>query len=132
MAISGAQLNSAALDAVSAQVQPAVQNNRAAPAPAQQQQSTEVNLSRDARERAAQASSGSQQPPAATNVSSNPVQAPVPAQAPREESSENPVVQARENESREQQANAVVQAQSTATTYTARVAAQSYTSVSNF
>lgn len=131
MDISGAQINSAVLDAVSAQAQPAAQNNRPAPAPAQQQPSAEVTLSRDARERATQ-TSPERQPPAAANVSSNPVQAPDQAQSAHEESSKNTTTQARENESHEQQANVAIQAQTTAATYTARIAAQSYTSVSNF
>jgi len=132
MDISGAQLNSAVLDAVSAQAQPVAQNNRPAPAPTQQQPSTEVSLSRDARERAAQLATAQQAAPAAENVTSNPVQPINESQSPREESAENTAVQARESEAPQQQANAAVKAQETAPTYTARIAAQSYISVSNF
>lgn len=132
MDISGAQLNSAVLDAVSAQAQPATQSNRPAPAaPAKQQPSTEVTLSRDARERAVQ-TSPEPQPSAAPTESRNPVQAPDEAPTAQEESNNNPTVQARENNASEKQSDAAVQAQTTAATYTARVAAQSYTSVSNF
>jgi hypothetical protein len=117
------------LDAVSAQ--PAAQNNRPAPAPAPQQPSTEVTLSRDARERTAQ-NTTAQQAPAAENVSNNPVRPANETQSSREESGENTAVQARERESRQQQANVAVKAQENAATYTARIAAQSYVSVSNF
>ena len=132
MDISGAQLNSAVLDAVSAQAQPAAQNNRPAPAPSQPQPSAEVSLSRDARERAAQVATAQQAIPATENVTNNPVRPASEIQSPREESGENPAVQARETEAPRPTANAAVQAQETAPTYTARIAAQSYISVSNF
>lgn len=130
MDISGTQLSGAILDAVAAQ-QPPAQNNRPAPAPAQQQPSTEVTLSRDARERIAQ-NTVAQQAPAAENASNNPVQPANEAQSSRDESGEDTAVQAREIEARRQQANVAVKAQENATTYSARVAAQSYVSVSNF
>lgn len=130
MDISGTQLSGAILDAVAAQAQPPAQNSRPAPAPAQQP-STEVTLSRDARERIAQ-NTVAQQAPAAENVSNNPVQPANEAQSAREESGEDAAVQAREIESRRQQANVAVRAQENASTYSARVAAQSYVSVSNF
>jgi len=92
-----------------------------------------VTLSRDARERA-------NQPPAQieqsvekiVNATDNQVQASGQAQAAGEDSRETVAAQSRENENREQQSNVAIQAQATAPTYTARIAAQSYTSVSNF
>ncbi len=128
MDVSGSKLNSAVLDAASAQVQTAAKPNRPAPNPVQQP-SAEVTLSRDARDRAAQAAA-SQQQPAAANVAKNPVQPTSETQAPREESRENTAVKARENESRQQQSeNAATQ--SNTPSYSARVAAQSYARVSN-
>lgn len=132
MDISGAQLNSAVLDAVSAQPQTAPQNNRPSPSSAQKPVSTEVTLSRDARDRAAQPAPQPTEAATAANVTSNPVQAPAEAQPTQGQDAESRAVQARESDARAQQANPAVQAQANAPTYTARVAAQSYSSVSNF
>ncbi len=133
MDISGTQSNSTLLDAVAAQAQPVAQNNRPAPAPVQSQASSEVTLSRDARERANQPPAQIEQSAEKTvNVADNPVQASGEAQAASEDSRETAAAQSRENENREQQSNVAIQAQATAPTYTARIAAQSYTSVSNF
>lgn len=133
MDVSSAQSNSTLLDVVAAQAQQVAQNSRPVTTPATQQQpSTEVTLSRDARERANQPPPAQQPAATATNVSNNPVQAPNSAQPASEESSETAAAQSRESENREQQANVAVQAQTVAPTYTARLAAQSYTNVSNF
>lgn len=133
MDISGTQTNSTLLDAVAAQAQPAAQNSRPASAPVQSQASSEVTLSRDARERANQPPSPIEQFAEKTaNVSNNPVQAPGQTQPASEDLRETIAAQSRENENREQQSNVAVQTQATAPTYTARIAAQSYTSVSNF
>ncbi len=129
MEVSSTQLSGAILDAVAAQTPPAPQSNR--PAPAQQPPSTEVTLSRDARERIAQ-STVAQQAPAAENVTKNPVQPANEAPSSQEETGGNAAVQAQEIESRRQQANVAVKAQENAATYSARVAAQSYVNVSNF
>jgi hypothetical protein len=133
MDISSAQSNATLLDAVSAQTQQVSQSNRPTTSPpvAQQQPSAEVTLSRDARERANQPPAAPQ--PATSNVGSNPVQEANKAQpAANEKPSETSAAQTRENQNREQQANAALQAQAVAPTYTARLAAQSYTNVSNF
>lgn len=126
MEISGAQLNNAVLDAVSAQGRPAVQESRQAPAPQPNQASAEVSLSRDARERAAQAQNA--QPIPTPQAGQNPVESVSTRSEPVRESRST---QAGENESRPKQPAPAVQAQNNAPTYTAKVAEQNYTRVSD-
>jgi len=125
MDISGAQLNAAAISAVNAQLQVASQQTQQAETPAPVQPSTEVTLSRDALESASQNrdSAAAQNPP-----DNPPVTEPVSSNQTTPEVVAEP---AREAESR-QQANQAAQSQTTTSTHTANVAAQSYYSVSNF
>ncbi len=131
MDISGTQLSAAILDEVAAQTKVPVPSSQQSPVPNRNQPSTEVTLSRDARERLAQ-NAVAQQSPAAINASSNPVQPTNESSSSGDDSNEKSAIQAREIESRQQQASSSAKAQENATTYTARVAAQNYVSVSNY
>ena len=129
MDISGAQLNSAAISAYNAQLQTGTQQNqqsRPAEPPAatpSQPAKAEVTLSREGRERATQPEQPAPQPVVTSAPS---VQSSSEAQPAQEERA---AAQAREAQVRQQATRAD---QLSTTSYTARIAAQSYYSVSNF
>jgi len=135
MDISGAQLTSAAISAFNAQLQVASQQTQQAATPAPAQPSTEVTLSRDSLESAshnggvASAQNPPNNPAVTAPGSSN--QTTPEARSSQDGTTEGGAVSTREVESR-RQANQAAQSQTTTSTYTASVAAQSYYSVSNF
>ncbi|MCX7628574.1 MAG: hypothetical protein N2Z69_09245 [Methylophilaceae bacterium] len=129
MDISGAQLNSAVISAYNnAQLQVAMQQNRQAapPVPQPRATATEVSLSRDGREQAARGDQAT-----ARDVQAAPAR---PAEASMSDTTRQSVV-SRSAEGRSvpprEASPPPVQVQPQGASYTARVASQSYFSVSN-
>jgi superfamily II RNA helicase len=137
MDISGAQLNSAAINAYNTQLQetPRQNNRQAAPAPlSQQAPGTEVSLSADARDRAAQNDLSPPVQPASSSQDSSATESSLAQQASgrqQERSVEDRASQAREADARRQQTQSS-QLEASASTYAARVAVQNYSRIADF